>query len=172
MRKLCITRASPDHEELVTLYRKEKHPKLKERFHTLVLMHEIQNCTQVAELMKRDRKTIQIWVKKFNEDGLENLVPRTPPGRPSRLTNEQKEELERDILTHPRELGYEFSNWEGKKVSYHLKVKFGVELKVRQCQNLRHELNLTLQRPRYEFPNADPQEQEQFVTDFKKGLRN
>jgi transposase len=78
------------------------------------------------------------------------------------------EELEKDILTHPRKLGYDFSNWEGKSVSHHIKKKFGVPLKVRQCQNLLHKIDLTLQRPRYEFPVADPREQIEFAKQFKK----
>lgn len=168
MRKLQITRNSPDHDELVELYRNEKNGRLKERYQAIYLMHELRNCTKVAKIVKRSRITIQTWVKKFNSGGLEALVPKTIPGRPSRLSDEQKEELKRDIATHPRKLGYEFSNWDGKKLSAHIKKKFGVRLKVRQCQYLLHELGFSLQRPRYIFPKADPQEQETFREDFKK----
>ena len=111
--------------------RMKRTSKLKERYHALLLMYELQNCTTVAELVKKSRKTIQLWVNAFNEEGLEAIVPNTPPGRPSRLSEDQKEELKTDVLTHPRELGYDFSNWEGKSVSEHIKTKFGVLLKVR-----------------------------------------
>ena len=83
-------------------------------------------------------------------------------------TEGQKNVLKADVSTHPRELGYDFSNWEGKSVSEHIKNKFGVLLKVRQCQYLLHELGFTLQRPRYKFPKADPEEQEEFIQEFKK----
>ena len=73
-----------------------------------------------------------------------------------------------DVFTHPRELGYDFSNWEGKSVSEHIKTKFGVLLKVRQCQYLLHELGFSLQRPRYKFPKADPEKQKEFIQDLKK----
>ena len=168
MKKLQITRSSPDHGELVELYKKEKNSKLKERYHALFLMHEFMNCTTVAELIKKSRNTVQTWVRIFNEGGLEAIAPNTPPGRPSSLSQDQKEELKLDILTHPRELKYEFSNWEGKNVSEHIKKRFGVSLKVRQCQYLLHELGFTLQRPKYKFPKADPEKQEEFVRDFKK----
>ncbi len=46
----------------------------------------------------------------FNEGGLEAIVPNTPPGRLSSLSEEQKEALKTDVLMHPRELGYEISN--------------------------------------------------------------
>ncbi len=168
MEKLQILRSSPNYDELVELYKKEKNSKLKERYHALFLMYELKNCTKVAKLLKRSRRTIQLWVTAFNEGGINALIPNTPPGRPSRLSKNQIEELKADILTHPRKLGYEFSNWEGKSVSYHIKKKFGVELKVRQCQNLLHKMGLTLQRPKYKFPKADPEKQKEFVKEFKK----
>jgi len=168
MEKLRITRSSPDHDELVELYKREKKSKLKERFHALFLMHEFVNCTIVAELIKKSRRTIQTWVTMFNEGGLEAIVPNTPPGRPSTLTEEQKETLKTDVLTPPRALGFEFSNWEGKSVAQHIKQKFVVDLSVRQAQRLLHELGFTLQRPRYKFPKADPEKQKEFLNDFKK----
>lgn len=93
-------------------------------------MIELRNCTKVAKLIKKSRKTVQTWLKIFNIGGLEELIPNSPPGRPSRLSQSQKDELKLDIMTHPRELGYEFSNWEGKSVAEHIHVKFGVILTV------------------------------------------
>lgn len=168
MKKLQITRSSPNYDELVELYKNEKNAKLKVRYHTLVLMHEFQNCTTVAELVKKSRTTIQSWVTAFNAGGIEAILPKSPPGCPSRLSEDQKEELKTDILTHPRELGYEFSNWEGKNVSEHIKNKFGVLLKVRQCQYLLHELGFTLQCPTYKYPKSNLEKKKKFVRDFKK----
>ncbi len=168
MKKLQITRTSPDYNGLVDLYKKEKNPKLKERYQALYLMCELNSCTNVAKFLKKDRRTIQLLVNVFNERGLEAIKPKSPPGRPSRLTEKQKAKLKKDILTHPRKLGYEFSNWEGKSVSEHIKTKFGILLKVRQCQYLLHELGFSLQRPRYKFPKADPEKQQEFIKEFKK----
>ncbi|MHA1150738.1 MAG: helix-turn-helix domain-containing protein [Promethearchaeota archaeon] len=168
MKKLQITRSSPNYEELVELYKAEKNAKQKVRYHALVLMHEVKNCSKVAEIIKMSDRSVQLWVKSFNIDGLKGIALNSPPGRPSSLSQDQLEELKRDVLTHPRELDYEFSNWDGKSVSEYIKKKFGVDLKVRRCQYILHELGLTLQRPRYDFPKADPEEQEKFIEDFKK----
>lgn len=153
---------------MVILYKKKKNLKLKERFQALFLMYELKNCTTVASFLKKSRRSIQLWVNYFNEGGLEALIPNRPPGRPSRLSKSQMEELKEDILTHPRKLGYDFSNWEGKSVSHHIKKKFVVTLGVRQTQYLLHKLGLTLLRPKYKFPKADPEEQKKFIEEFKK----
>lgn len=131
-------------------------------------MHKFMNCTTVAELIKESRRTIQTWVKSFNKGGLDAIAPNSPPGRPSSLSEEQKESLKADVLTHSRELGYEFSNWEGKNVAHHIKQRFDVELNVRQAQRLLHELGFTMQRPQYAFPKTDPEKQKDFLTNFKK----
>ena len=99
---------------------------------------------------------------------IRNRTKFTSRARPSSLSEEQKESLKADVLTHPRELGYEFSNWEGKSAAYHINQKFSVELNVRQVQRLLHELGFTLQRPKYKFPKADPEKQKEFQNDFKK----
>lgn len=168
MKKLRITRTSPSYDELVELYKKEKNAKQKVRYLALVLMHEKHNCGEVAKTIKMSTRSVQLWVNAFNDGGLEGIIVNTPPGRPSRLSEEQKEELKRDVATHPRELGYKFSNWEGKHVSEHIKRKFNVSLKVRRCQYLLHELGFSLQRPRYKFPKADSEQQEAFKHEVKK----
>jgi len=53
MKPLSITRFSPNYEESVRLYKKEKHAKQKVRYHAMVLMHEINNCTEVAHIVKK-----------------------------------------------------------------------------------------------------------------------
>ena len=168
MQKLQITRSSPTYNELVELYKKEKRAKLKVRYHALVLMLDFQECKVVAELVKKSQRTIQLWINAFNNGGLGAIVPKLPPGRPSSLTEEQKELLKTDVATHPRELGYEFSNWEGKNVAHHINQRFNVDLSVRQAQRLLHELGFSLQRPRYKFPKADPEKKKEFLNDFKK----
>ncbi|HEY0088910.1 MAG TPA: winged helix-turn-helix domain-containing protein [Candidatus Lokiarchaeia archaeon] len=168
MEKLQITRSSPNYDELVELYRKEKRAKLKERYHALSLMHEWKNCTKVANIVKKSRATIVNWVNAFNEGGLEAIVPNLPPGRSKRLSELQLEQLKEDVLKNPREIGYEFSNWEGKSVSHHIKKEFAISLGVRQCQYLLHDLGFTLQRPRYAFPKANREKQEEFKQELKK----
>jgi putative transposase len=152
MNKLRITRPSPNYDELVELYKKEKNAKQKVRYLALVLMHEKHNCGEVAKTIKMSTRSVQLWVNAFNDEGIEGIIVNSPPRRPSRLSEEQKEELKRDVATHPRELGYKFSNCEGKHVSKHIKRKFNVSLKMRRCQYLLHELGFSLQRPIYTFP--------------------
>ena len=171
MRKLLITRKVPKKEHLKKLYKLEKDSRLKERYHALWLMHEFENAREVANLLGRSKMTILTWIKAFNHQGRKGLLRKLPPGRQSRLSEAQKEGLKEDILTNPREFGYNFSNWEGKSVAFHLLKKFGVHLGVRAVQKLLHKLGFSLQRPRHKLKKADPEAQEAFRHDLKKKWR-
>ncbi len=168
MKPLQITRKSPNHDEMVEYYRKEEDLRLKERYQALYLLCEGNNCTEVAKIIKRSRRTVLNLLHAFNKGGLDAIVPILPPGRASRLTKEQKVILRDDVCTHPHELGYEFSNWEAKSVAFHISKKFDVELGARQAHRLLHELGFTLQRPKYRFKKADPKQQVKFIYQFQK----
>ena len=48
--------------------------------------------------------------------GLGAIVLNSSSGHHSSLSEDKTEEVKVDVLTHSRDLGYEFSNWEGKSV--------------------------------------------------------
>ena len=48
-----------------------------------------------------DRQTLRDWVHRFNEQGPDGLINAKSPGRPSKLSTEQKEELRRLVETGP-----------------------------------------------------------------------
>ena len=76
------------------------------------------------------------------------LLDDLKPGRPTKLTPDQLGRLRNDILLSPSELGYKQSSWNGKLLSEHIHQQFGIELKVRRCQELFHELGFSYKRPR------------------------
>ena len=46
-----------------------------------------------------DRQTLRDWVRRFNEYGPEGLIDIKPPGRPSKLSEKQKEVLKQLVET-------------------------------------------------------------------------
>jgi len=168
MQELRIIRLVPPPEELQELYRQEKDSRLKERYHAIYLMHLFANAKKVAQLLGRDKSTILSWIKAFNEIGLEGLTRESPPGKKSRLSSAQQEDLKKDLVKNPRELGYEFSNWDGKTIGSHIHQKFGVQLGVRAVQKLLHKLGFSLQRPKPQVLKANPTAQQTFQDQLKK----
>ena len=116
----------------------------------------------VAGLFGINSTTVQRWIHRLNESGFQGLKDRPGRGRRSKLNNNDRLRLKSELEKSPKDLGYDQARWDGKLLSHHLKVKYGVELKVRQCQNLFKKLDFSLQRPRKMPVGADPKKQEAF----------
>jgi len=59
----------------------------------LVLVLEGADRTSAAATCGMGRQTLRDWVRRYNAEGLEGLTNRHSPGRPPRLSAEQKAEL-------------------------------------------------------------------------------
>jgi transposase len=106
--------------------------------------------------------TVQRWIHRLNESGFQGLKDKPGRGRRSKLNDNDRLRLKSDLERSPKDLGYDQARWDGKLLSHHLKLQYGVELKVRQCQNLFKQLGFSLQRPRKMPVGADPKKQEAF----------
>lgn len=168
MKAIQITRESPTVDELWNLYRSEKDGRMKERYHAIALMHELKSAPKVAKVIGRVRNTVWEWVTAFNEGGIDALHYVKPPGPRCRLNDQEKEQLKADVLAGPRALGYDFSNWDGKSLSYHIKKSFDVELGVRAVQKQLKKMGFTRQKPDIVYAKADPEAQVQFKLELKK----
>ncbi len=141
-------------------------------YHRLhVVLHALKtgSCHESARIFNHSPASVYNWVHRLTENGLSGLQEGQRPGRPSRLSSKQEDILYKDLLRSPRDLGYEQNIWAGPLLSYHLNKKFGVQLRVRQCQNLFHKLGFSLQRPRRKAAEADPEKQKEFKKNSKNG---
>ena len=132
------------------------------RLHCVLLVCNGNTCAEVAALFGDGLRTIQYWAKRFNENGIEGLCDAARPGRRASLSEEDKAVLAQDLRCSPRDFGYSQNLWDGKLLSYHLKQRFDVELKVRRCQTLFHELGFRRRKPRPVIAKADKEAQETY----------
>ena len=116
----------------------------------------------VSGLFRINSTTIQRWIHRLNESGFQGLRDMLGRGRRSQLNDADRLMLKKDLEKSPKNLGYDQARWDGKLLSHHLKTQYGVQLKVRQCQNLFKQLDFSLQRPRKMPVGADPKKQEAF----------
>ncbi len=134
-------------------------------YHRLhVVLHALKtgNCYEAARIYTHSPHSVYNWVHRLATHGLAGLLEGKRPGRPRRLSPSQEQRLSEDLLLSPREFGYDQNIWDGPLLSHHVEKQFGVHLHVRQCQNLFHRLDFTLQRPRRQGAKADPEQQEAF----------
>jgi len=132
------------------------------RLHGVLLVCNGMTCSAVAELFGQSRRTVQYWVRRFEESGFSGLRDSFRPGRPPTMTEAIRQAIGIDLRQSPFEFGYSQGLWDGKLLSHHLRERYKVNIGPRQCQRVFHQLGFRLRKPRPLIANADPEQQKQY----------
>jgi transposase len=117
---------------------------------TIVLLSAAGNSKLlIAHELGCSLATVDNVRKGYREHGIEGLVPRTSPGRPSRATPAYRVALRQTVQTPPQTLGYGFSVWSLARLAQHLKRKTGVMLSDDQLGRVLHAEGFSYQRPKH-----------------------
>jgi len=82
-------------------------------------------------------RSISNWIKRVNQTGnIESLRSKPGSGRPSRLTQEQKNEIRTVLQQLPEEHGIQGKSWNGKNLSSFISQRYGITLQIRACQRI------------------------------------
>jgi transposase len=131
------------HQQIQKIFDKSKEANFIRKLDILNLVLSGIPVQKVAELYNMHRSTIYIWIEKAKRLGIEALKDEVRPGKTSRIMDSELKKIKKDLQKEPSFFGYKNSLWDGKLLSYHLKVKYDIDLGVRQCQRLFHKLNFS-----------------------------
>lgn len=124
------------------------------RIAALLLFLSGWKSTDIASLFGLSRWSIVKWIRKANKNGLASVYDKQRLGRPSRISDACKRELEKALEKPPEDSGIGRARWDGVVVGEYLKRVHGVTIRVRRAQKLLHELRYTLKQPAYRFVQA------------------
>lgn len=83
----------------------------------------------------------------MEEGGLEALAAKPHPGRPSRLTAGQKEELARILLRGPRAAGFSTDLWTLTRINRVIEKRFGVKYHPGRVWHILRGMGWSAQKP-------------------------
>ena len=89
-------------DELRRLAAKVKDAAQARRLLALAAVRDGMNRTEAARIGGMDRQTLRDWAHRFNQYGPNGLIDIKPTGRPSKLSDEQKEAFEAACRDRPR----------------------------------------------------------------------
>ena len=156
MRKLLIEDAGVMRIAIQQEIGRSEDSRYDHRLHGLLLITAGQSSRQVAELFGENGTTVQRWVQRFEEGGLDALREGERPGRPRMLDATQWRKLQGDLRKNPRDFGFAANLWDGRVLSEHLRRHYKIALGVRQCQRIFREMGCRLRMPRTQVAQADP----------------
>lgn len=162
MRKLTVVNAPTMAILLQNEIHRNDESKYDHRLHGVLLVALGHSCSDTAKILGHTVTTIENWVNRFNSGGFSSLRDEPHTGRPSSLSFEQMSEIREAISQDPMKLGYNQNLWDGKLLSHHILVKFGITLSIRQCQRLFHKLDFRQRKPRPVSSKVDLLKQDSF----------
>lgn len=136
--------------------RRSEESRYDHRLHGVLLVAQGMGCGDVARLLGDAPRTVQYWIRRFEEKGLAGLVEGERSGRPMRIRPEQLLEIGKAIQQTPDAVGFSGNVWDGKTLAVLIEQQYGVTLGVRQCQRLFLQLGFRLRKPRSLIVPADP----------------
>lgn len=72
---------------------------------------------------------VRLWLRRFNDRGIEGLADEPRPGRPATYTPEEVGEVITVSLTNPRDLGLPFSSWTLDRLEAYLNEEKQIAIK-------------------------------------------
>jgi len=156
MRKLIISDAETMRIAVQQEINRSEDSRYDHRLHGVLLVCSGYSCYQVGQWLGHSPRTIEYWIKRFNQHGFAGLLDQPRAGRSSLLTEKIRRKLEKQLRNSPRNFGYHQNLWDGKLLSYHLAEYFQIQLSVRQCQRLFHQFGFRYRKPRPMIAQNDP----------------
>lgn len=112
--------------------------------------------SRVCEQFCRSDRVVRLWIKLYNEGGIDALASKPRSGRPRKLRLQKARDLLVPVLENPGEAGQ--LHWSGVKLHGWLKEQLGTEIGYSTTLRYLHEVGYNLRVPR---PWPDRQDEEQ-----------
>jgi len=139
--------------------RRSEESRYDHRLHGVLLVAQGMSCPTVARLLGDAPRSVEYWVRGFEEEGLAGLREGDRSGRPRRMSEKQLREVNAAVRGMPRAVGMEGNLWNGKTLAAWIERQYGICLGVRQCQRLFRQLGFNLRKPRSLIAH-DPERQQ------------
>ena len=126
--------------ELVAALKRPAESCVVHRLHAMLLISLGFTCSEIASWFGESSRTVERWAVAYEVLGLDGLRERHSTGRPSRLTQNQFQQLRSESMVDESDIANATMRWTGKSLARHIESDFGVQLSERQCQRLRKKL--------------------------------
>jgi len=158
MKNLCVKESEIMQVAIQQEISRSEEARYDNKLHGVLLACNGMTCEEIAGVLGRGIRTIQYWIRRFNEKGFAGLREREGRGRPSRLTEQELLKIGKDLRKSPRDFGYSQNMWDGKLLVFHIEQRYGKHLGVRQCQRLFRKLDFRMRKPRPMIAKSDPEQ--------------
>jgi transposase len=130
-----------------------------------LLKARILSQARIADELGVSRASVCDWAKHFESGGLRRLRGRPTPGRPTKLTKQQRRELVRHLKRGALAAGFQTDRWTLQRIRELIERLFGVTYHPNYLNRFLRKLNWTPQQP---LPLAQERDEELIQAWLKK----
>ena len=122
---------------------------LVKRIHALLALAQGQSVSEVAELLSLGEQTVRDYRNQYLCKGMASLVYKAPPGRPSKRTKTQRQQLAEWINASPQGSGYTSGCWNTPMIQDLIQRHFGVVYHPHYIATLLKNMGFSYQKARF-----------------------
>jgi len=119
----------------------------KRRREAVRLLNQGKSVSETAKAVGASKSSVWRWRQAYREGGWEGLRPRPVPGRPSKLSEAQKQALCKALEAGPLAAGYPTDLWTLRRVAEVIRKRFGVSYNMCHIWTVLTRLGWSCQKP-------------------------
>jgi Transposase and inactivated derivatives len=127
------------------------------RAHMILLSDRGYSPSKIADLHDVSHPTVYKWIDRFDEEGPRGLYDREREGRPLKIDEEAREEIERLLEGNPTEEGQNATRWTAPRIAEHLERELGIGVHEDTVRGTLKQMEYSWTRPRRKLPPTDPE---------------
>jgi transposase len=109
---------------------------VRQRATAVLMLHLGKPPKKVAVMLEVSLGTIYNWRRRWLKGGVEGLANRPKSGRPPKVDRKFRRILKNTLEVAPPKIGYEFEEWNAKRLRDHLARRTGTHLSVSHIRTL------------------------------------
>jgi transposase len=141
------------------------------RLHAIQLNLDGHSGPEIARILSVHRANVSLWLRHWEDQGLEGLLEGQRSGRPAELDAQQEERLSAIVRAGSLEYGFQSGVWTAPMIGEVIRQEFGVHYHPGHVRKLLHALGFSVQRPKKLLARADPKAQERWIRHTYPGLK-
>jgi transposase len=135
----------------------------RRRLRAIALLKEGYQPVEVARTLGVDRRSVRRWKAAYREKGRRALKATPAPGRPLKLSIEQRKELEKDLLRGAQEAGFPTDLWTCARVAELIHMHFGITYHVDHVGRVLRTLGWSPQKPERRAKERDHEKIQRWI---------
>jgi transposase len=148
---------APHRSTLVRLTRTDPDPRVRHRADTLMLLADGWSLSAAARIMHTSAGRVRAWRDRFAAEGRSGLADRPRAGRPPKLDDDARRQLDHLLTQSPLEHGYPVTAWTLADLTDWL-GRHGWRVSMATVHRTLHALGYRYRRPRHDLTHRQDAE--------------